>query len=103
MSRPFAGKVPIASMPLEPWPLPAELIVDGAPDASGAVLSQSPDARVVRGVWFCTPGRFRWECSYDETLVVLEGRATVTLSDGTDVNLEPGDLAFFERGQSVTW
>lgn len=98
-----AQKVNIASAKLESWPLPAEWIIDGQPAPSGLVLSKSEDARQVRGVWACTPGKFRWNFSYDETIVVVEGRATVELENGSVVTLQPGDLAFFERGQWSTW
>jgi len=88
---------------LESWPLPADAVTQGAPKAAGKVLSRSDDARVVRGIWGCTPGQFRWTWSYDETVVVVEGRATVTLGDGREVQLVPGSLAFFERGLESVW
>jgi uncharacterized protein len=93
----------IADAVLSPWPLPAEWIVEGAPDASGAVISRSPDSRILRAIWRCTPGGFTWQFSYDETLVVLEGRATVVLDTGDTVELSPGDMAFFGRGHSSKW
>src|SRR5436305_318662 len=77
----------VADADLASWPLPAEWVHDGTPDASGAVLSRSDDSRIVRGVWQCTPGRFHWVFSYDETLVVLSGRATVELDTGETVEL----------------
>jgi hypothetical protein len=58
---------------------------------------------VVRGVWECTPGRFRWNFTYDETVIVVKGRATVELESGETISLNPGDMAFFERGQWSTW
>ena len=64
-------KVRISDAVLEPWPLPAEWVEMGSPQASGTVLSKSSDSRVVRGVWACTTGRFRWEFTYDETVVVV--------------------------------
>ena len=98
-----AASTAIADTALVPWPLPAEWVQEGAPDASGAVLSRSDDSRLIRGVWQCTPGRFSWEFSYDETLVVVSGRATVVLDTGDRVELEPGVLAFFGRGHSAVW
>jgi uncharacterized cupin superfamily protein len=96
-------RVHVADADLAAWPLPSDWILDGSPAASGAVLSRSPDSRIIRGVWRCTPGRFNWQFSYDETLVVLEGRATVELDTGEKVDLEPGDMAFFGRGHGSTW
>jgi uncharacterized protein len=93
----------IADAELVSWPLPAEWVHDGTPDASGAVLSRSDDSRIIRGVWECTPGRFHWVFSYDETLVVYSGRATVELDTGETVELSPGVMAFFGRGHDSTW
>jgi uncharacterized protein len=98
-----ASHVHVSDAVLSAWPLPADWILEGAPDASGAVLSRSPDSRIIRAIWRCTPGRFTWQFSYDETLVVLEGRATVALDSGETVEIGPGDMAFFGRGQGATW
>src|SRR5215469_9398578 len=93
----------IADAELQSWPLPAEWLEQGNPDASGAVLSKTDDSRIVRGVWECTPGRFRWNFTYDETLVVVQGSATVQLESGEDVSFGAGDMVFFARGQSSIW
>lgn len=93
--------VPLAT--LQSWPLPASLVLSGQPQASGLVLSKSADARQVSGVWSSTPGRFRWNWDYDETVFVLSGRATVELEDGRRVELVPGDMAFFARGDRSVW
>lgn len=98
-----APKINIGEAELQSWPLPADWVEEGIPAASGAVLSKSADSRIVRGVWACTPGRFRWNFSYDETVIVIKGRATVELEGGRTVSLDPGDMAFFERGQWSTW
>lgn len=94
--------VDIAAADLESWPLDPATILSGAPQAAGLTLSRSQDARNVRGIWACTPGAFRWVWAYDETLTVLSGTATVELADGR-IELKPGVLAFFERGQSSIW
>jgi uncharacterized cupin superfamily protein len=96
-------QVHIADAQLQSWPLPAEWVEEGSPEASGMVLSKSPDSRIVRGVWECTPGRFRWNFTYDETVVVIKGQATVELESGEKVSLSPGVMAFFGRGQWSTW
>jgi uncharacterized cupin superfamily protein len=100
---PFADKVHVPAATLEPWPLPAEIVVAGAPQASGLVLAKSPDGRALAGIWDSTPGTFRWTWTDDETVMVLSGRATVAMEDGRRIELRPGDLAFFERGQSSVW
>lgn len=95
--------VDIPGATLASWPLPQEAITRGEPQASGLVLCKSEDARIVRGIWACTPGEFRWSWSYDETVVVIEGRATVRTSDGRRLELVPGSLAFFGRGTESVW
>jgi len=100
---PAAASIAIATMPLEPWPIDPASILAGQPAAAGSVVSRSKDGCVLRGLWDCTPGRFRWEWTYDETLVVLYGRARVQVDGGPLVEIGPGDFAWFERGQKATW
>jgi uncharacterized cupin superfamily protein len=103
MSTNSVPRVHIADADLQSWPLPAEWITQGQPNASGLVLAKSDDSCVVRGIWDCTPGQFRWNFTYDETLVIVKGHATVELESGETVVLNPGDMAFFPRGQWSTW
>jgi uncharacterized protein len=93
----------VEDVDLAAWPLPADWVLAGSPDARGAVLSRSDDSRIIRGVWECTPGRFKWSFTYDETLVVLSGKATIELDTGERVDLSPGTMAFFGRGHDSTW
>lgn len=95
--------VTAAEADLDPWPLPADRILEGAPEASGMVFSRSEDARLLRGVWRCTPGRFTWQFTWDETLTVVEGDATVELDTGEVIELRPGVIAFFGCGHQSTW
>jgi uncharacterized cupin superfamily protein len=101
--NPSAVKLNVAEAELQSWPLPDHLVLAGRPQASGCILSQSADGRVVRGVWACTPGTFRWDWTCDETVTVVAGRATVSVGEGQPIELTPGDMAFFEAGQSSTW
>src|SRR3989304_3548171 len=103
MSSITVPKVNIADAHLQFWPLPVDWVEQGNPTASGVVLSKSDDSRVVRGVWECTPGKFRWNFTYDETVIVVKGRATVELESGETISLNPGDRPFFGRGQWSTW
>ena len=96
-------KTHIAHAVLEPWPLDPSLVIDGAPEARGAWLGRSSDGLQAHGIWHSTPGCFRWTWSCDETVFVVQGRATVELSDGRRVELAAGDMAFFERGLESVW
>ena len=99
----IVSEIRIPEARLDSWPLPAEAIVEGKPNAQGLVLWKSDDVRLVSGIWACSPGSFRWNWTYDETVVVVEGRATVTTGDGRSIDLEPGSLASFERGTESIW
>lgn len=101
--HPQAESLVIPNASLAAWPLPKEIVLTGDPSASGAVLAKSDDGCIVRGIWDCTPGSFRWNWSYDETIVVVSGRATVALDDGRRVELAPGTMACFERGLGSVW
>ena len=103
VKTPFAAKLHVPDAVLQPWPLPADLVIAGRPQANGCILSQSADGRIMRGIWGCTPGAFRWDWTSDEFVTVVAGRATVRMGDGRLVELVPGDTAFFEAGQSSTW
>jgi len=96
-------KANLGDVELTSWPLPAEWVEQGSPKASGTVVSRSVDSRIIRGIWSCSPGRFRWIYTYDETVVVFQGSATVVMESGEEVSLRPGDVAFFPRGQGSTW
>lgn len=101
--NPRADRIHVATAQLEPWPLPDEAIVAGSPQAAGLVVARADGGRVLRGLWSCTPGSFRWSWDYDESLVVLAGRVRVHVDGGPVVEIGPGDYAWFERGQSSTW
>src|ERR1700730_2226989 len=92
-----ATSTEIASAPLEPWPLEPAQVISGDPQASGTLLWKSEDSTLAVGIWACTPGSFNWT-HVDETLVVVEGRATVERNDGEPVELGPGVVAFFPEG-----
>lgn len=100
---PLAEKLNVAKTQLESWPLARETITSGNPAASGLVFSKSADGTCVRGIWACTPGSFRWTWTDEEMVTIVAGRATVAMDDGRRVELTPGDMAFFEAGQSSEW
>jgi len=58
---------------------------------------------ITQGIWQMTPGTLT---SYPgpETIVLIEGRATVTVDQtGETVELTPGDLFVIDEGESATW
>ena len=91
-----------ADVELEPEELDPAQIVDGTPETSGAVLWESTDGRILRGVWRCTSGTVT-DVEQDELFVVLEGRATITVEGGPTVEVAPGSVCVLERGAHTTW
>ena len=88
----------LPAMPIEPsW------IVEGSPDARGAVLLQSQDKLLSSGLWSCTAGRFRWEFGWDEFVHILEGEVTITEDGGRTYKLRAGDSAHFPLGLHTHW
>ncbi|HEX3617646.1 MAG TPA: cupin domain-containing protein [Solirubrobacteraceae bacterium] len=94
--------VDVATAELEAWPLEPAQVVAGAPAVSGLVLDSSPDGRVERGIWQHTPGVSR-DVEGDELFVVVYGRATVAVGDGTVLELAPGVVGIFRAGERTVW
>jgi uncharacterized protein len=91
-----------SSAELEPWPLEAEQIVSGQPEVSGLVLHASPDERVERGIWQHTPG-ISTDVEADELFVVISGRASIAIEDGSTLEVGPGSVAVLREGDHTTW
>ena len=91
------------SAQLDPWPLSEDQVTAGSPDAAGAVLWLSDDKRSGNGVWQVTPGSFTWDYTWDETMTILEGAATVSDDSGAEITLSAGDALFIPSGVTTTW
>ena len=92
-----------ASASLPDMPLAAESILEGAPQATGTVLTQSADKLVSSGLWECTAGRFEWTFAWDEFVHVLEGGARIKTESGETIELGSGDSAHFPLGLKTEW
>ena len=92
-----AVDVPLAAGELDP-----SQVLAGAPAITETVLSESPDGRVVRGIWRITEGTVT-DVEQDELFVVLEGRATIEVHGGPTVDVGPGDVCLLRRGARTTW
>jgi len=75
--------------------------------ASASANPSPSDADVERAkrwpTWGCEASTFPWSYGSTETCLVIQGEATVTMDDGTVVELRPGTLATFPAGSSCTW
>ena len=87
---------------LDPMPIPGEWILEGDPQASGAILWKSADGKQCNGIWECTPGVFNYVHT-DETGTVVAGRVTVTPEGGEPIEIAAGDVFFFPEGTKTRW
>lgn len=55
---------------LSDTPTPPALVTEGKPIARAWTAAQSPDQLVTQGVWQCTAGKFTWDYSWDEFVMV---------------------------------
>jgi uncharacterized protein len=102
VSQPVVFAVP-ADVELEPAPIPAAWIIEGAPQARSKRLAYSADSTSTIMAWSCTPGRFDWYYTVDETLHIISGEVFVTDEKGATRRIGPGDMVFFPAGSRSTW
>jgi hypothetical protein len=88
---------------LTPRPIEPSWILEGRPEATWCVLSQSADGLATTMVWHCTEGKFNWFYDYDETVLILDG-SIVLESDGMPpTRYTAGDVIFFRDGAHAKW
>ena len=92
-----------AAAELGPAPITPGWIMSGTPEARNKMLATSEDRASYIMVWECTPGRFNWHYSEDETVVIISGEVFITQGNGPERRLGPGDMAFFPSGCSALW
>jgi len=94
------GKIDVE---LTPRPIEPSWIIDGKPEATSCILSQSADGLASTMVWHCTAGKFNWYYDFDETVLILDG-AIVLESEGLPAcRYVAGDLIFFKDGAHAKW
>ena len=88
---------------LTPRPIESSWIIEGKPEASWSILSQSTDGLATTMVWHCTEGKFNWFYDFDETVLILDG-SIVLESDGMPpTRYVAGDVIFFKDGAHAKW
>ncbi|MFI5392849.1 MAG: cupin domain-containing protein [Myxococcota bacterium] len=92
----------VVDVPLEAGELDPASILAGSPEVTETVLWESPDGRIVRGIWRITQGTVT-DTEQDELFVVIEGRATIEVANGPTIDVGPGDVCVLERGARTTW
>ena len=92
---------------LEPWPFnnPASdyQILRGNPLASGRIDAGGDEQNSRLGIWSCTEGAFECTEQGDELQTILQGRLTLTRSDGETIEAGPGDTIYTRKGERVVW
>jgi uncharacterized cupin superfamily protein len=86
-----------------PSPIKADWVIEGTPIARIEFLSGSEDGTASSYFWDCTAGRFNWFYTFDETLFILEGSATLKAPDGRSQTVVAGDTIFFPTGARSEW
>jgi uncharacterized cupin superfamily protein len=61
------------------------------------------EGQLYAGLWTCEPRAIPYTFPGDETFQVLEGEVRIELEGGEAVDLGPGDLASFPKGQESRW
>ena len=87
----------------EQFPLPE--VIEGEPDAQVQWLRNegSDGATLMVGMFIAKPSRFGYAFETDETIHILAGRVRIELDTGDVVELKPGDIASFPKGEHATW
>ena len=88
---------------LTPRPIEPSWIIEGNPEASSCVLSQSADGLASTIVWHCTEGRFNWHYDVDETILILEGSIVLESDTMRPTRYGPGEVVFFRDGAHAKW
>lgn len=101
-TTPIIHKLSVVEADVEPAPFAPGDIISGDPVQHWALLWRSEDGELFNGVWHCTPGTFYMD-HCDETVCLIEGRATVTAPGGEPVELRAGDMAFVPAGTRAKW
>lgn len=93
----------IKNQELASTPIRNEWVLEGASEARSAVISTSADGQAFVVVWECSPGRFRWNYDFDETIHFIEGSVTFDDGKGITRTVGAGDVVYFPKGSSVIW
>ncbi|HEY5597192.1 MAG TPA: cupin domain-containing protein [Kiloniellales bacterium] len=88
----------LAEAELTDWGPVAEPIGTPVAHTRGRLLHRDPDGANETGLWMCTPGTWRCHVTRDEFCQFLSGACTYTAADGTRLDIQGGDAAFFPAG-----
>lgn len=92
--------VPGAALSLQRSDLDPDQVVAGDPRVSLLEFDTGPT--ISAGIWEHTVG-VSTDTESDEVFVVISGRATITLADGSELEVGPGDVGVLRAGEETTW
>jgi uncharacterized protein len=84
-------------------PIDSSWIIEGNPEASSSILSQSTDGLAITMVWHCTEGKFNWFYDFDETVLILDGSIVLEYDGMPPQRYVAGDVIFFKDGAHAKW
>ncbi len=88
---------------LTPRPIERSWILEGNPEATCCILSQSADGLATTMVWHCTEGKFDWFYDFDETVLILDGSIVLESEGMPPTRYVAGDVIFFRDGAHARW
>lgn len=84
-------------------PVNTAWVLEGNPSFKTTHFFKSADGKISAGLWEATgPAKFEWHYGIDETVMVLEGEATLTYN-GETREVGPGQSIYFPAGAMVIW
>ena len=97
-----AGRIPVSSVNAQQY---EPFVHEGKPFGEVHWLrTESGGVGVLyAGLWSHDPATFRYVFPGDETFHLLEGRVRIQVDGLPAVDLEPGDIVSFTKGQASTW
>ena len=102
------GNISLSSVDVALWePMPIDtpdlLEGDPVPRVHWLRKNEKGDPTYLAGLWHVQPAKFRWLFFGHETFHVLEGRATITVDDGSSVTVKAGDIVSFPINTPSVW
>lgn len=93
---------PVSSVRSESW---EEFLYEGQPfgEVHWLRTESGGDGVLFTGLWKHGPATLPYVFPGDETFQVLEGEVHIDVEGGDSVDLKPGDIASFAKGQTATW
>ena len=82
---------------------PAMLEGEHVGDVHWLRTESSGEGQLLAGLWMCQPRTILYVFPGDETFYVLEGAVRIDVAGERSVDLKPGDIASFSKGQVSTW